>query len=273
MADETNQNEGQGDLPGMGDLVKDIVGDQAGGDSLPGGEDKATTTPPSEQDKEAQTSEKKPDSDDLLFADKSEEGEEGETEEGESKDKSDDDKASDEKDGEKDDDGEKSEDDAPDEKVSFDYEKLDVPDDMPIPDDLKEKFVTIVSDTEKPRQEMVQELVDMHVDMMHKANDAWFDAKDQWRQETVNDPDIGGQNIKASISKSNEVISAFVSDNDHLEALQSDLKFLGLGNKLSFIKFLNNIHGKISEDDIGGSFTGKTKVDLPIEKRLWPEMN
>lgn len=266
----TEQNSAPDAMPGFEDIASEAAGLLDGGKPATPGQQsdqkpdaKPAQSADGQQDAMVQNvdDKKKDPGKDLLFGDddKGEKPEGEETADGEKKDESED--------------GEKKDDEKEAEAPQVDFDKLELPADMPVQPELKERFLDIVNSKDMSKQEQTQALVDMHVDMMNKANDAWFDTVQSWRDETMADPDLGGQNIEQTISNANEVMNIFATDKEHLAELQGDLKYLGLGNKKSFIRFLNNIHSKVGDDSIANTFgRGGEGGNKPHEKVLWPDM-
>ena len=207
---------------------------------------------------------KSPAEDSLLFKD--EEKEEGEGEDdGEGKEGDESDKEGEEGD----------------QPPAFDIDKLEVPEDMPIPDDVKEEVNALVKELENPDlslQEKMQKMTDMHVKMMSRQTDAWEKMKDDWRQECIKDPDIGGDNLKPVTGKVNDLVRQFASNpqfggsEELFNDLKADLTILGLGNKKSFIKFMHNIAKATGGDEAGGGKSVSNTEKLPREKILYPNM-
>lgn len=168
-----------------------------------------------------------------------------------------------------------------DEKATFvKLDDIKLPEDMPIPDEVKGKLSGII-DKHKiagdAGKAMTQDLIDLHVDMQNKQIEAWQEMKAGWRKEIVDDPVLGGANLEATKKSANDVVRKFASDPafggspELLQAVQDDLIMLGLGNKKSFMKLLLNIEAATKNGSIAG--TGGTGDERKsTEKVLWPGM-
>lgn len=221
--------------------------------------------PPATPDAPPATETKQPelkDGEDLLFAPKKE-GDAQPPKEGEGDAKSDD--KGDSKDGDADD---KSAD------APIEYQ-FNIPEDMPAPPEALEQFKNFAQ-ANKLSQEQAQQALDMHIKMMGNAHEqmveGWENTKQAWRQEVINDPELGGNNLEKTRTNANIVIDTFVSNAEHLKEFQQDLIGLGLGNKASFIRFLNNIHAKISDDSVAGTFGVQSAEKKSLASTLWPDM-
>lgn len=234
------------------------LADATGVNPLP---ENADATPPASDQPPAAKPELK-DGEDLLFAPKKE-GDAQPPKEGEG-------------DAKPDDKGEGKDDNADDKSADAPIEyKFEIPENMPAPPEALEAFTKFAQENKMP-PEKAQEALNMHIEMMGRFNESivenWENTKQAWRQEVVDDPKLGGQNLDKTIAASNTVIDTFVSDAEHLKELQQDLTGLGLGNKRSFIKFLTNIHAKISDDSVAGTFGVQPAEKKSLASTLWPDM-
>ena len=125
-------------------------------------------------------------------------------------------------------------------------------------------------------QDQAQAMLDQHLKNQQEAEtateNAWLETKDAWADEVKADPVLGGANLEKTISTCDNVVRQFASDEAHLQSLQDDLMMLGLGNKKSFIQFLNNVANATKNDSIGDGKSEPTAQQVPIEKRMWPGM-
>lgn len=153
------------------------------------------------------------------------------------------------------------------EQPAVDFEKITLPEDVTVDDAAKDAFLGILNDKETTAQEKAQKLIDLHVGRMKTAEDAWETAKKTWRDEVINDPDFGGAKLQESVKAANAVVRQFGDD-----ALKADLIMLGLGNKLSVVRFLNKIHAATKNDSISGTSGNAAETEKPLEERMWPGM-
>lgn len=97
-------------------------------------------------------------------------------------------------------------------------------------------------------QEAAQGIISKYVEIQQQQLADWQTLKNQWADEVTADPTYGGNNLQKAQAKANSVIQRF-GDN----ALVDDLVELGLGNKLSVMRFLNKVADAIGEDTSGGN--------------------
>src|SRR5262249_51470351 len=86
----------------------------------------------------------------------------------------------------------------------FKIENLKLPEDMPIPDDVKEKvndLAKVFNDKKLTSQEKFQKAVDLHVEMQNKNLTKFVEMKDGWKK-TVNDT----PELKAAVGPANDVV-------------------------------------------------------------------
>lgn len=146
------------------------------------------------------------------------------------------------------------------------YTEFNVPQDMPAPPEVMGQFKEIAAKHKLP-QEAAQALLDLHVKMNLESMKEWEDTKTEWRGQLEQDTTYGGKNLQATIVNANKIVQQY-GDKELIE----DLHLLGLGNKLSFARFLNKIHAAVRDDSSDAS-GGAGEVKLSPEKVLYPNMN
>lgn len=158
--------------------------------------------------------------------------------------------------------------------AAVDIAELTVPEDMPIPDELKGPLTEYITEN-KLDKEGAQKLTDLGVKLQQHNLDVWTKTKDEWRKEVETDPVLGGSNLKATVAKANDVIRKFAGSEENLAELKQDLVLLGLGNKRSFVRFLTNIAAATGNDSAGGpSGTGGRQDGFDaMAKRMYPGMS
>jgi hypothetical protein len=164
----------------------------------------------------------------------------------------------------------------------FKLDELKIPDTMPIPEEMKGKvddLSKIFNDKKLTNTQKMQKAVDLHVEMMQRQNQQWADTKKNWRDDCSKDPVIGGDKLKPAVAATENLITQFAGNPEFggspelLEQMQDDLVFLGLGNKKSFIKFMNNIARATGEDGFDGKGGGgKSSQDKSLAQKMWPDM-
>lgn len=120
-------------------------------------------------------------------------------------------------------------------------------------------------------QDKAQAVVDMGVKLMQSAQskqaEMYQQTQEQWRNEVVNDKEIGGQALAENLSYAAKVLDTFAPD------LRGVLDETGLGNHPAFVKAFVKIGKAISEDRlVGGAQQTPGAVSDPAAK-LFPTMN
>lgn len=120
-------------------------------------------------------------------------------------------------------------------------------------------------------QDKAQAVVNMGVKLMQaqQANQAALvqQTQEQWRNEVVNDKEIGGQALAENLSYAAKVLDTFAPD------LRGVLDETGLGNHPAFVKAFVKIGKAISEDRlVGGAQQTPGAISDPAAK-LFPTMN
>ena len=120
-------------------------------------------------------------------------------------------------------------------------------------------------------QDKAQAVVDMGVRLMQsqQAQQAALvqQTQEQWRNEVVNDKEIGGQALAENLSYAAKVLDTFAPD------LRGVLDETGLGNHPAFVKAFVKIGKAISEDRlVGGAQQTPGAISDPAAK-LFPTMN
>lgn len=153
----------------------------------------------------------------------------------------------------------------------FKIDDVKTPDDMPIPDDMKAEITTFANEN-KLNKEQMQKLMDMGVKTQTKNLEFWDKTKLEWRKQSENDPDIGGQKFEDSVRLANKMVRDFAGGEKALEELQDDLQLLGLGNKRSFIKLMVNMGQHFTNAKLPGGGGGGEGERKSPEKILYPNM-
>lgn len=158
--------------------------------------------------------------------------------------------------------------------VEVKLEELAVPDDMPIPDDMKAPLTEFIAEN-KMSKEQAQKVIDLGVKMQQQNLDIWTKTKGEWRKAAESDPEIGGANLKPTLNRVNNAIRKFAGNETQLKEFQQDLILLGLGNKPSFIRFMNNVAKATGNDSAAGNSGGGAPNGDDFEakaKRMYPNM-
>lgn len=120
-------------------------------------------------------------------------------------------------------------------------------------------------------QDKAQAVVNMGVKLMQSAQtkqaEMYQQTQEQWRNEVVNDKEIGGQALAENLSYAAKVLDTFAPD------LRGVLDETGLGNHPAFVKAFVKIGKAISEDRlVGGAQQTPGAISDPAAK-LFPTMN
>lgn len=153
------------------------------------------------------------------------------------------------------------------------YTDFTVPEEMPVDEVMVNEYKEFAK-ANNLTQEQAQAGIDLYVKAQKAGEQQWNDLKKSWREETVNDPDIGGANLGKTTEAINDMVRKYTDGPEHLEQMQNHLILLGLGNNRHFLKFMNNIASRTGEDDAGGAGSGaSTNTEkLPPERVLFPNM-
>ena len=156
-----------------------------------------------------------------------------------------------------------------------DFEKITLPEGVVITDESKEAlqgFITKHKLSPEAAQDAAQELADIGASIQQKQVEQWQTMKQEWRQAVENDPKLGGHNLRQTIDSCDAVVRKFVGGEAELQEFQADLTLLGLGNKLSFIRFLSNVHAATAEDKLGGKSGPAEPAAKSMAQRMYPNM-
>ena len=127
-------------------------------------------------------------------------------------------------------------------------------------------------------QETAQELVNLFADHQKKSLESYVQERRAWREEVKNDPELGGHNLKGTLQNIEALVQKFatnsegVVDQSIVDGMQENLIFWGMGDRLSFLKFLNNIHKATSEDKADGKPGTVTTAQKSTAQAIWGNM-
>lgn len=157
------------------------------------------------------------------------------------------------------------------EYVAPKLEELNLPEDMPIPDAVKEK-VTALSTKHKFSKEQLQDMSDLHVEILQGQLTEWENTKTKWAEEAKADPKIGGDKLAGNLKAANDLARKFAGNAEELKEFQQDLIGLGLGNKKSFIRFMANIAAATADDTQNPGGDKPTEEKKDVANILYPGM-
>lgn len=114
-------------------------------------------------------------------------------------------------------------------------------------------------------QQRLQELVNWYAKDQERLAQKWIDDQKAEGQKIIDDPEIGKENFGAS-----ETAFATMRKEFGSPELDADLVATGMGNKLSFARFLVKLHKAFSEGKpiVGAPTSGEAKT---AAQKLYPE--
>lgn len=154
------------------------------------------------------------------------------------------------------------------EPVTADAIKL--PEGFEVDDATMTPFLALINDQNLSRAELAQKLVDLQTQSFKTADEArskaWSDMVAAWQDEVRNDPEVGGAKFQASIAAGNKVINQFGD-----ATLRELCATTGIGNNVSFIRFLNKVAARVLEP---GVVSGAPAASAPKSQAeiLFPNM-
>lgn len=152
----------------------------------------------------------------------------------------------------------------------FDITKVVVPEDMPIPEAMKEKvteLAKIFNSKELSASEKTQKAIDLHVETQKQALEQFKEVKNGWKKQVMDDPAL-----KSSIGAANDIVRKFAGDEKQLAEFQGALKFLGLGNHPAFVRFCANVAKATGEDSMDGKDGGSGGSKKSLAELMYPNM-
>ena len=124
--------------------------------------------------------------------------------------------------------------------------------DMPAPD---------TATPDAPAQDPLAQKLREH-EVAQRAS--WQAQVDQWRREAAQDPQLGGENLSASVARAQLALDRFDPDR-HIGRL---LEETGYGNNLSVLRFFNNIADALMEDGLVRGEAHSAAMP-PLEERMY----
>lgn len=153
------------------------------------------------------------------------------------------------------------------EEKPIEYDALQIPDDQPAPEAVLNAFKEVGQKYKIP-QDAMNELIGLQMQMNEHLTQSMIDTYKDWANELKGDQSLGGKNLDTTLNKANAIVARYGD-----ETLVEDLQLLGLGNKLSFARFLTKIYDRVAEDGIGDTRGGGGETKKGHASILYPEMN
>lgn len=148
---------------------------------------------------------------------------------------------------------------------------LTIPEGFELDETLSNDFLGILNNSEMDPKERANALIDLHKKTveaaLEKDSQSWDDMQTSWKEESQNDPDIGGAKLQPTLTNIAKLIDEYGSDE-----LKGVMDLTGAGNNVHVIKFLSKIAAKLTEPPANpGNPTGNPD-GMTAAQRLFPSM-
>ncbi len=125
------------------------------------------------------------------------------------------------------------------------YEAFKLPEGLEANGKEMETYVDVLKEFKAP-QELGQKLIDLHVAELQKIvalqQETWQKTLDTWRNDTLADPELGGNRLQTVLTRCQGVLDEF-ADQDFRQMLA----VTGLGNHRSMVRFLDKVAAFVAE--------------------------
>jgi hypothetical protein len=136
--------------------------------------------------------------------------------------------------------------------------------------EIGEEFSAYAKELNLP-QDKAQVAVDMGVKLIEnfqaRQAEQFQQQQQKWRDEVVNDKEIGGQMLNENLSYAAKVLDTYAPD------LRQVLNETGMGNHPAFVKAFVKIGKAISEDRLVGGAQQQGQAPKDAAQVLFPNMN
>lgn len=130
------------------------------------------------------------------------------------------------------------------------------------------EFSALAKELKLPAAE-AQRVADIAIKMAQKQAEQTAKVVKDWAEQSKADKEFGGDNLDVNLAIAKKAIDAFGS-----AELKTLLNTSGMGNHPEFIRFAFKAGKAISEDTfVKGGNPATSNVNVPLEKRLYPNMN
>lgn len=114
-------------------------------------------------------------------------------------------------------------------------------------------------------QQQAQAVLDLGMSQTKATHEALVQQEQTWRAQIVAEPDIGGDNIRATAEYAKLALTHYGDDGEIKDLLDRS----GYGSNPKVLRFLYNIGKKVSEDTPpNAGLSGKE--ELPLHERMYP---
>lgn len=153
--------------------------------------------------------------------------------------------------------------------IPLSAETLKLPEGVTLPPEQLSPLIDVLNDANLAPVDRGQKLLDLHIDLMKKAEEAqvtqWVKRQEEAAASLRAHPEMGGKNLPNSIAAWNSVLTEFGT-----RELRASLDRTGLGNDPEFGAFLLKIAKVTSEGKpvVGAPTSGKT--EMTAAQKLYP---
>lgn len=134
----------------------------------------------------------------------------------------------------------------PEAPVPLTMESVKIPEGFEVDQALSEKFLGVMNDDKLDGVGRAQALIDLQADIMKAASEkavaAWEKRLNDWREESTNDPEVGGAKLDANLSKISNLLNTYGSPEVRLVFDET-----GFGNNVHAIRLMAKIADALGE--------------------------
>jgi len=150
-------------------------------------------------------------------------------------------------------------------EVKYEFQ---APEGVELDGDATNEFTALAKELKLPA-DAAQKVVDIAVKMQQKQAERNAETVKGWAESSKTDKEFGGDNLQQNLAVAQKAIDTFGSPE-----LKSMLNSSGLGNHPELIRFAFKAGKAISEDGfVKAGARSAAGADLPMEKRMYPNMN
>lgn len=155
---------------------------------------------------------------------------------------------------------------APKEFTPLKPDDVKFPEDLIVPEGVKENFLEVLNDQELTPAQRAEKLIELQTGVAKQQQEAWTTMQQEWQAEVKADPEIGGAKFDQNLANVGKLVQEYGSDE-----FRSVMDMTGAGNNVHVIKFLSKIADQLSE---GGPVSGQAPAssEPDIASRLYPSM-
>lgn len=149
------------------------------------------------------------------------------------------------------------------------FSDLKIPDGFSLDEKAAEGFLGVVNDEKLSSSERINKLIGLHVEAMKQASEKSSadvaSMLEKWREETMADPEIGGDKLSGNLTNISKALDRFGSP----EAKMA-FNFTGAGNNPHIIKFIAKMAAALNEPKPGIPGSPGAGADKSIADLLYP---